>query len=348
MAFFQKQENPSYGGGKEASQIGIPVTLSELYAKVEEAQNQIAKYLLNREAELYDGATKTAGMSRDSVSAMPVDKRQFSEMLLPVIERLDAIGEMLAARVENHFSSESKSSDVELYHMLTERFNRLEGFLKGNPSEVSYGEETDSSAEERPLNNQQFSDTEDSRRDFSHYKVREEFHGSENHGHPEPKVFSSPVSGFSGRGKENWAEAVLGKTLANNPVLASECRALLNGILQGDVNSRYFAGVLMMFQASPAEKMVLLLKDLGEAYYRWAPKRDMQPVAMEVALKEFAQQMCDSVGLSNMIELVHPGQRFDSSRHNATSRGIEVTQVLGWVVLRGNGSVYAKATVGVQ
>ena len=52
--------------------------------------------------------------------------------------------------------------------------------------------------------------------------------------------------------------------------------------------------------------------------------------------------------MSNTIELVHPGERFDSTRHNASQRGVEITQVLGWIVLRDNGKVYTKASVAVK
>ena len=52
--------------------------------------------------------------------------------------------------------------------------------------------------------------------------------------------------------------------------------------------------------------------------------------------------------MSNTIELVHPGERFDSTRHNASKRGVEITQVLGWIVLRDNGKVYTKASVAVR
>ena len=52
--------------------------------------------------------------------------------------------------------------------------------------------------------------------------------------------------------------------------------------------------------------------------------------------------------MSNTIELVHPGQRFDSMRHNAAERGVEITQVFGWIVLRDNGKVYTKASVAVK
>jgi hypothetical protein len=52
--------------------------------------------------------------------------------------------------------------------------------------------------------------------------------------------------------------------------------------------------------------------------------------------------------LHNTIELVHPGERFDATRHNASTRGVEITEVHGWIVLRDNGKVYTKANVTVR
>jgi hypothetical protein len=91
-----------------------------------------------------------------------------------------------------------------------------------------------------------------------------------------------------------------------------------------------------------------LLKDLGEAYYRWQPKTTPGNNLFEEALIGFLQRTCENAGIYNSIELVHPGERFDSSRHNASSRGVEIVQVLGWIVLRDNGKVYTKAAVEVR
>ena len=309
---FQKPENnasrPSAAGGENKT----PVTLSGLYTKIEEAQGQIAEYLLRREAETRNAA-KAAGAAAEKTSgdAAAVDPRGFSQVLMPVIERLDAIGEMLAQGGGGGGASVS---------FLEERFNRLEAFFTGNPPEL-----VSRAAEE----------------------VREEPAERFPQRAPEHETFSQPARP-SGRDTGAWEEAIFGPALAANPSLAARRQSLLQGLARGDANCRYFAGVLMMFQAAAPEKMVLLLKDLGEAYYRWSPKYDINPDAMEIALQEFAERTCEQAGLANAIELVHPGQRFDSGRHNATSRGVEIISVLGWVVLRGNGSVYAKATVDVR
>jgi hypothetical protein len=66
---------------------------------------------------------------------------------------------------------------------------------------------------------------------------------------------------------------------------------------------------------------------------------------LEESLVRWLRRTCEAAGIFNSVELVHPGERFDSTRHSAATRGVEITQVQGWVVLRDNGKVYTKATV---
>ena len=105
---------------------------------------------------------------------------------------------------------------------------------------------------------------------------------------------------------------------------------------------------LIVFQSATAEKMAPLLKEVGEAYYRWQPKAEAGASPFEETLATWLQNACDEAGIGNKIELVNPGERFDSGRHTAAERGVEITQVLGWVVLRDNGRVYTKAAVAVK
>ena len=56
----------------------------------------------------------------------------------------------------------------------------------------------------------------------------------------------------------------------------------------------------------------------------------------------------ESVEIGNKIEIVQVGDRYDMQRHNAKERGVEVSDVYGWIVLRDNGKVYSKANVSVQ
>jgi len=156
------------------------------------------------------------------------------------------------------------------------------------------------------------------------------------------EVDASPAS------SADWQQALLGHTLTGNRSLESQRRRLLDGVLQGDPAASALVGQLLVFRSVPPEKMPPLLKEIGEAYYRWEPKTEHAAKPMEQAVVAWLQRCCDESGISNTIELVHPGERFDSSRHNATTRGVEITEVLGWIVLRDNGKVYTKASVAVR
>jgi hypothetical protein len=146
----------------------------------------------------------------------------------------------------------------------------------------------------------------------------------------------------------DWPEALLGGELAHNSVLAADKNRLLRGVLSGDQASCGLVGCLLQFRAAAADKMPPLLKDIGEAFYRWQPRASSRPSELEQALVQWLMRSCEAAGMANTIELVSPGERFDSLRHNAARPGVEVTQVLGWIVLRDNGKVYTKASVAVK
>jgi len=145
-----------------------------------------------------------------------------------------------------------------------------------------------------------------------------------------------------------WEQVVVGPALAANPALAFQRRQLLDGVLEGQAGACALAGQLLVFQSAPPERLPQLLKDIGEAFYRWQPKATPGNNPMEEALADWLQRSCETAGINNTIELVHPGERFDSTRHTAGSRGVEITEVRGWIVLRDNGRVYTKATVEVR
>lgn len=145
-----------------------------------------------------------------------------------------------------------------------------------------------------------------------------------------------------------WQQAVLGAELASEPALNDAREQFLADLLRGDDGARALAGQLLVFQSTPMERMAQLLRDVGEAYYRWRPKHQPGAAAMEQALAAWLEARCDEAGMGNRIELVDPGERFDASRHSAAARGVEITEVLGWIVLRDNGRVYTKATVAVR
>ena len=85
-----------------------------------------------------------------------------------------------------------------------------------------------------------------------------------------------------------------------------------------------------------------------EAFYRWQPKTAATANPMEDALVAWLTETMQDTGIGNTIELVHPGERFDSTRHSAASRGVEIAEVQGWIVLRDNGKVYTKAAVSAK
>ena len=118
--------------------------------------------------------------------------------------------------------------------------------------------------------------------------------------HFQPPPEAAPISG-------DWQEAILGRDLAEYPGLDRQRQRLLSGFLQGDAAAGALIGQLMVFRSSPAEKMPTLLKDIGEAYYRWNP-RTGRADEMENALVAWLQRACEHSGMSNTIELVHPGQ----------------------------------------
>jgi len=146
----------------------------------------------------------------------------------------------------------------------------------------------------------------------------------------------------------DWQGALLGKDLAEDPALIFQRQQLLDGTLNSDPASCSLVGQLLVFRSAPLEKMPQLLKEVGEAYYRWQPKTTPQSNPMEDVLVTWLKKICDEKRIGNSIELVHPGERFDSARHSAATRGVEISEVRGWIVLRDNGKVYTKANVVAQ
>ena len=149
-------------------------------------------------------------------------------------------------------------------------------------------------------------------------------------------------------GSAHWEWALLGPDLAQRPELARERGQFLRGVLEGDAGACALAGQLLVFQSAPAERLPQLLKDIGEAFYRFRPKTTPGTDPLEQALVQWLRRSCEAAGISNTISLVHPGERFDAARHTAASRGVEITEVHGWIVLRDNGKVYTKAAVAVE
>ncbi|MBQ2621757.1 MAG: hypothetical protein IJF84_10505 [Thermoguttaceae bacterium] len=151
-----------------------------------------------------------------------------------------------------------------------------------------------------------------------------------------------------GISRDQLMKIILGQDLCSIGSLSVYRDELLDGFLRGDRASAGLIGAMIEFQSSTPERMPRLLQDIGEAYYRWHPKRGQGADPFERALAQNVCALCEANGIKNTIELVETGQRFDSGRHNSNSRGVEITEVKGWVVLRDNGKVYTRAAVEVQ
>jgi hypothetical protein len=165
---------------------------------------------------------------------------------------------------------------------------------------------------------------------------------------PAPAPAPKPVKAAAPAPGGNWQQAILGPELTAQPTLEPHRQRLFDGMLSGEPAACALAGQLLLFQSAAPEKMAPLLRDIGEAYYRWQPKCVPGTLPMETALVQWLKRRCEMTGIANQIELVSPGERFDALRHHATARGVEITEVHGWVVLRDNGKVYTKAAVAVK
>lgn len=146
-----------------------------------------------------------------------------------------------------------------------------------------------------------------------------------------------------------WQSALFGDALASDIELATLITEVCQNLLAGDAAASTFVGQLLIYRHSAPERRPQLLKDIGEAYYRCFPKVDDADGLFERALVTWLQRTCEQAGFQNRIEPVHPGERFDSTRHTTLDKGgVEIVRVHGWVVLRDPGKVYTKALVSVR
>lgn len=145
-----------------------------------------------------------------------------------------------------------------------------------------------------------------------------------------------------------WEVAILGAELCGPTELAAQRHHLLHDLHAGHAAAQSLAGQLLLLHASSAEELPERLRHVGEAYYRWRPRTNTADDPLESALAAIVTGRAEGAGLRNSIQLVRPGDRFDSSRHVTNGRGLEVVAVHGWIVLRENHKVYTKASVSVR
>ena len=141
---------------------------------------------------------------------------------------------------------------------------------------------------------------------------------------------------------------LLGTELANEPAISGDCAGILQDLSQGDQPATELVGQLMIFRSAAPDRMAKLLKEVGEAYFRWQPYTSMGDPPLLVTLVSYLTRICEANGLGNTIKLCRAGDRYDATRHSAKDRGIEVSNVHGWIVLRENGKVFSKASVAVK
>ena len=152
-----------------------------------------------------------------------------------------------------------------------------------------------------------------------------------------------------GQAATGWEQIVLDDQFATEPKQANSRQRFLRDVWQGNAAARILAGQLMIIRAAEQSELPEMLRHVGEAYYRWCPRTvDTPQDPLEPALAQWLNQRVQKAGLPNSIQLVQPGERFDSTRHNATSRGVEVIEVGGWVVLRDRTKVYTRANVTLR
>lgn len=162
------------------------------------------------------------------------------------------------------------------------------------------------------------------------------------------EVATSPAVEVEALDEINWHRILFDEPTSDDPQLIADRQALVAGVAQGEDAVLGLVGRLFVFGASATEERPPLLKEIGEAFYRWATRRTTEPAAVRDALVRRLTETCDRDGLGHRIELVQVGDRFDPKRHQAATGGWEITTVRGWVVLRENGSVYTKAIVDVR
>lgn len=308
--------------------------LEKLRELFQQANERIAAYLIRRESQ----ADRQPGDSGEAAGL-----RERLDTLAQMIQRLTVAPSSAPAGADSKSAAAHEVSTSHLIAELKEAVGAsVEQSFRGSV-QAAFNELRDSLEEVSIAMPRQWAGLESQIRQIREQSDESLRRLAELTAVPQPE--DEPQTVMSG----DWEQAILGAALAADPALASQRQQLLSGVLEGNAGACALAGQLLVFHSSPTERLPQLLKDVGEAYYRWQPKTRPGNTPMEEALVRWLQQNCETAGLANVIELVHPGERFDSTRHvAANTRGVEITEVLGWIVLRDNGKVYTKASVVVR
>lgn len=289
----------------------LTATLDQFGQMLQTANRQVTEYLLRRESE--------------SAARQPAEKTPDADLLRPISEKLDQLADRIEAVAVTARAAPAEATDA--------------------PSATPAGDNTEILQALGNLGEQlqQQRDAVDGalghvwqRLDGGLRELAERLTPDE-----QDETDQAPSTG-------QIEQAVIGPELAARPELAEQREQLIADLLAGKDGAQALAGQLLVFRATPPERMAQMLRDIGDAYYRWQPKESPGTQPLEGALAQWITAQCDEAGIGNRIELVDPGERFDATRHNATGRGVEITQVLGWLVLRDNGRVYTKANVAVR
>jgi hypothetical protein len=336
MALFSKSDAGKLDDSKDQS----PHSLAELTkqlghvgALVSEANERLAEYLAARESQ-------SAAHNEQFAGALGAEFSRLADKL----DRLTTSG--LVEGGESREVTAAPSEASTLTAPVNEQFEKLESKLDDLLTRTSAGDGSGTQAVAELLETMKAQTSSVSTAiQQLHSQMTTGFENLADLLQPEEEPEEAETTPA---GAVDWQRAILGQELSEDPALAFQREQLMSGVLEGEPAACGLAGQLLVFQSAPPERLPTLLKDLGEAYYRWQPKTTPEANPMEDALVAWLHGRCEAAGIYNTIELVHPGERFDSARHNASSRGVEILKVLGWIVLRDNGRVSMKASVDVR
>ena len=101
--------------------------------------------------------------------------------------------------------------------------------------------------------------------------------------------------------------------LAANANLAFQRQQLVTGVLDGDAGACSLAGQLWSSSRPRPSGCRSCSRTSARPTIAGSPRPAPASSPMEEALVAWLRQCCDLAGISNTIELVHPGERFDAA-----------------------------------